>query len=182
MSWPGPADYQDVIQNPRTCFQDPDLRGHRVALTRLGLPRMASGNFASVYEMPNGAQRWAVRCFLRQVSGQQRRYAFLSQRLTGVSLPNLVRFEYRSQGIRVRGQWFPLVKMEWVDGQPLHTFVEQHLHDAKTILHLAAQWRTLVNNLFGSGVAHGDLQHGNVLVTPQGQIRVVDYDAMFVPP
>ena len=77
MSWPGPADYQDVIQNPRTCFQNPDLRGSNVALAPLGLPRVASGNFARVYEMYNGAQRWAVRCFLRQVSGQQRRYGCL---------------------------------------------------------------------------------------------------------
>ena len=73
MSWPGPADYQDVIQNPRTCFQDVELRGSKVGLTRLELPRVASGNFASVYELRNGVQRWAVRSFLRQVSGQQRR-------------------------------------------------------------------------------------------------------------
>jgi len=26
------------------------------------------------------------------------------------------------------------------------------------------------------GIAHGDLQHGNVLILPQGGIRLVDYD------
>src|SRR5439155_7650368 len=51
----------------------------------------------------------------------------------------------------------------------------------KSLLNAAAQWRGLVNSLRGSHLAHGDLQHGNVLVTPQGQMRLVDYDTMFVP-
>lgn len=166
MNWPDPADYQDAIRNPRICFQDSALRAGSVALTRQGLPRVASGNFASVYELRNGTQRWAVRCFLRQVVDQQRHYALLSQHLTGRWLSSLAKFAYLSQGIRVRGQWYPIVKMEWVEGEPLHTFVMRHVHDAKTLLALAAQWRGLVNSLRGSRLAHGDLQHGNVLVTP----------------
>jgi hypothetical protein len=30
-------------------------------------------------------------------------------------------------------------------------------------------------------MAHGDLQHGNVLVTPGGDLKLIDYDGMFVP-
>jgi hypothetical protein len=30
-------------------------------------------------------------------------------------------------------------------------------------------------------VAHGDLQHGNILVSPGGALKLVDYDGMFVP-
>ena len=30
-------------------------------------------------------------------------------------------------------------------------------------------------------MAHGDLQHGNILVQAGGQLKVVDYDGMFVP-
>lgn len=30
-------------------------------------------------------------------------------------------------------------------------------------------------------IAHGDLQHGNILVDHQGQIHLIDYDSMFVP-
>src|SRR3989442_626756 len=116
MAWPDPTDYQENIQHPRTCFEDPDLRAGIVALTHHGLPRVSSGNFASVYEVRHGMQCWAVRCFLRQVSEQQRRYALLSQRLAGLRLPSLVWFEYLSQGICVRGQWYPIVKMQWVQG------------------------------------------------------------------
>ncbi len=33
-----------------------------------------------------------------------------------------------------------------------------------------------------NSVAHGDLQHANVMVTPAWQIKLVDYDGMCVPP
>lgn len=181
MSWPTPSDYQDAIQNPHICFQDPELKTGSVVLGPSGLPKVASGNFASVYEIHNRARKWAVRCFLRQVSDQQRRYSLLSQYLEGLKLPILVEFEYLSQGILVKGKWYPIVKMEWVEGEPLHTYVEKILNDSKRLLSLAAQWRGLVNSLRGNNLAHGDLQHGNILVTPQGQMVLVDYDAIFLP-
>jgi hypothetical protein len=140
-----------------------------------------SGNFASVYEVRNGASRLAVRCFLRQVPGQEKRYTALNQHLAVMKLPCLVGFEYLPQGIRVKGQWYPIVKMEWSEGEALHLYVERYVNDGKTLLNLLAQWRGLVNSLSGCGIAHGDLQHGNVLVTANGQIALVDYDAMYVP-
>lgn len=182
MTWPDLSDYQEAIQNTRSCFSDPELRAGTVACNKLGLPRAMSGNFASVYEVHNGRRRWAVRCFARQVSDQQHRYALLSQHLGSLSLESLVEFEYLPEGIRVRNQWYPIVKMEWVEGQALHSFVGGHVGDAQTLLLLAKRWRGLVNSLRGNRMAHGDLQHGNILVTDQGQLRLVDYDGMFVPP
>ena len=32
-----------------------------------------------------------------------------------------------------------------------------------------------------AGIAHGDLQHGNILVNQQGKIKLIDYDGMYVP-
>ena len=39
----------------------------------------------------------------------------------------------------------------------------------------------LVAELRGAGIAHGDLQHANVLVTPRGYLKLVGYDGMCVP-
>ena len=181
MQWPNPSDYQDAVQNPRLCFFDPELQAGMVAPNALGLPRVASGNFASVYEVQSGGKRRAVRCFLRQNGDQQAHYEQVSQHLQGTWLSFMVGFEYQSKGIRVRGQTFPIVKMEWVEGETLPSYLDKHIYDAKLLLHLAAQWRGLVNSLQGNQLAHGDLQHGNILVTPQGQIKLVDYDAMYVP-
>ena len=95
-------------------------------------------------------------------------------------MPGLVGFAYEAQGIRVKGQWYPIVKMDWVEGQTLHTYIGQHVSDADALRRLAAQWRDLMRDLRAGGIAHADLQHGNALVTPKGELRLVDYDGMFV--
>ncbi len=181
MSWPPASDYQDAVQNPMTCFSDIELKTGVVAINKIGLPRVASGNFASVYEMKNGAHRWAVRCFLRQGEDQQNRYALLSLYLSRLMVAGLVEFSYQQEGIRVRGKWYPVVKMEWVEGETLTTYVQKHLHQPETLRNLALQWRGLIDRLRQNKIAHADLQHGNVMVSPQGQLRLVDYDGMFVP-
>lgn len=180
MKWPNPTDYQDAVQNPRLCFSDPELQAGIVATNLLGLPRVASGNFASVYEVRTGKKRWAVRCFLRQCADQQKHYAHITNHLKGLWLPFLVDFEYQPRGIRLFGQPYPIVKMQWMDGVALHTFVRKKLRRPQDLAKLAAQWRGMVNSLHGSRLAHGDLQHGNVLVTSKGIARLVDYDAMYV--
>lgn len=181
MNWPPASDYQDAIQNPATCFNDVELKAGQVALNKIGLPRVASGNFASVYEVKSGAHRWAVRCFLRQGEDQQNRYALLSLYLSRLTVAGLVEFSYQSEGIRVRGKWFPVVKMEWVEGSTLTTYVQKNLHQPQNLRTLALQWRGLVDRLRQNKIAHGDLQHGNVMVSPDAQLRLVDYDGMFVP-
>ncbi len=180
MNWPPASDYQDAIQNPAFCFQDTELKAGQPAVNRIGLPRVASGNFASVYQIHNATEKWAVRCFLRQGADQQR-YALLSHYLNALTVPGLVEFAYLSPGIRVRAAWYPIVKMDWVDGITLQTFVASHVHDAAKLRSLALQWRGLLDRLRQCRIAHCDLQHGNVLVTPREQLRLVDYDGMYVP-
>ena len=48
------------------------------------------------------------------------------------------------------------------------------------LMHLSEEWLRLLHALQTSGVAHGDLQHGNIIVE-HGQLRLVDHDGIFVP-
>lgn len=181
MNWPNHTDYQDAIQNPQFNFTEPDLKTAEVACDMLGLPKVMSGNFASVYEVRSGNSRWAIRCFVRQVTGQQARYAILTKHLAAVNLPSLVKFEFVAKGILVRNDHYPIVRMDWVSGAPLHMYVEDHFQDSAHMEKLAVQWRDLMQGLRNHRIAHGDLQHGNVMVTPEGEFRLVDYDGMYVP-
>lgn len=180
MSRPEPAEYNQAIQNPRTCFSDPELRDGHPETDALGLPRAASGNFASVYRMHCGGRDWAVRCFLRDVGDQEQRYRAIGAHLSVANLPYTVGFDFLPRGVLVRGQWHPILKMEWVRGDPLSVYIQEHLRDPAMLGALADGWLEMMRALHRAGIAHGDLQPGNVLVT-SGGLRLIDYDGMFVP-
>lgn len=180
MSWPTPQDYNEAIQNPRLSFGDPELRAGAPELTSLGLPRPITGNFASVYRMHCDGCDWAVRCFWREFADLQERYRAISFHLKAANLPYTVGFEYLPEGIRVRGQWYPILKMEWVEGVLLNDYIKSHLQEPAALSLLPARWLAMVHALERASVAHGDLQHGNILVV-NGDFKLVDYDGMFVP-
>ena len=181
MAWPNPNEYVEALQNPQQAFGDADLRGAKVITNRLGLPRPISGNFATVFEVQGATCRWAVRCFLREVTNQQQRYAAISDHLKQHALPCMVNFEYLPEGIRIRGKWYPILKMDWTPGTRLDTYIEQHLNDSLKLRQLAEHWLVLCRALEQAHIAHGDLQHGNILVTDHDEIKLIDYDGMSLP-
>ena len=182
MPWPGITDFSEAVQNPRLCFKGTDLEAGKVSLNQRGMPLVFSGAFACVYPVSVGNSTYAVRCFTREVSDQQARYGELSNYLLNVLPPSFVHFEYIERGISLRGDWYPIVKMEWVDGELLSRFVDSRLDQPDTLRRVAAQWRGgPTASLRGLRIAHNDLQHGNVLVQRDGSIRLVDYDGMFLP-
>jgi hypothetical protein len=181
MNWPNHTDYQDAIQNPHLCFQEPELKTGEAVCDVLGFPRVMSGNFASVYELRTANGRFAIRCFVRQVVGQQARYSCLSQYLSTLTMGAFVGFDFIQNGIKVRNEWFPMVRMEWVDGVPMNNYIEEHLYARPTLEKLADDWVELIAQLKQNKMAHGDLQNGNVLLMKDGEIKLVDYDGMYVP-
>ncbi len=190
MRWPSSRDYNEAVQDPSYSFQDDDLRMAAAVTNTLGLPAPRSGNFADVYQLRSVAGRsWAVKCFTREVSELRRRYQAISEHLSGAraggNLPFMVEFQYLDEGIQIDSDRYPVVKMTWVEGKLLHEFVRDHLDDSTLLTKLAGIWHKLAQNLRAAGMAHGDLQHGNVLLVPttRGGVipRLIDYDGMYVP-
>ena len=184
-SYPTPSAYQEAIQFPEDAFRDPTLQQAYPDENVLGLPQPITGNFAAVFPMnaPRGP-RWAVKCFLTDVSDQPARYAAIAKHLDAAAVPPTIDFEYQTDGIRVEGTDYPMLKMEWAEGRPLNRFVAEHLDAPDTLSVLAEAWQDLLDTLGDADIAHGDLQHGNVLVQERdGAVRLtlVDYDAMVVP-
>ncbi len=180
MAWPTALDYRDAIQNPNICFDDIELKKGTPVTDKMGLPKPDSGAFASVYRIKHGRNDWAVKCFLRELSDQQQRYIAISQHLSANKLPYIVGFEYLKLGIKIHGQWYPIVKMEWVQGESLNNYIRQNIRNPSILLHLANRWIEMIKALQHAHIAHGDLQHGNILVS-NGDFRLIDYDGMYVP-
>jgi hypothetical protein len=186
MSWPLSQDYNEAIQTPAASFADPELRTGQVQVNTLGLPLPRSGNFADVYQVQCPAATWAVKCFTRQVAGQRERYSEVSRHLQAAKLPFAVDFQYLEQGIRVRKQWYPVLKMRWVEGLLLNAFVRDNLDKPAVLYQLAQIWVRMAKRLREAKVAHADLQHGNVLLVPGSKtaslaVKLIDYDGTWVP-
>ena len=182
MKLPGAADYMEALQDPASCLSDPELAAGSPVLTALGLPKAVSGNVATVFRLQGaGGRSWAVRCFVRPLDEERLRYGAIREHLRGLDATWPVGFDFQPLGIRVGGEWWPVLKMDWAPGEPLLSYVERHLWDGAGLRYLAARFLGLAASLRDAGVAHGDLQHGNILVAPGGDLRLVDYDGMYVP-
>lgn len=181
MPLPSAQDYNEAIQAPNLCFYDPALKLGRIRTNAMGLPVAVSGGFASVYQLTGSTgETWAIRCFIREVQDQQRRYTEISRTLETLKLPYMVPFQYQPNGIRAAGATFPIVKMQWLRGEQLGDYVQKHLNDSARLSSLARKWVAMIETLGRHNIAHCDLQHGNVLVV-NDELRLIDYDGMFVP-
>jgi len=180
MVWPTPQDYNEALQHPNLSFADADLRQGKATLTPLGLPRPITGGFASVYRMRCGRRDWAVRCFLREYADQAQRYAAISRHLTAAKLPYMVGFDFQPEGIRLNKRWYPILKMEWIEGDLLIDYVRKNLNKPTALERLSRKWHAMTEVLRLADVAHGDLQTGNVLVV-RDDLKLIDYDGMYVP-
>jgi hypothetical protein len=180
MAWPGMVEYSAAVQSQRASFLAPELQSAKVVTNKLGLPKVAAGAFAIVYQLEAGRDTWAIRCFTRDVGDLQERYAAIAEHLRKAKLSRFVPFDYLSDGIRVGGKTYPIMKMQWVEGVPLNRYVEQHLGDSKRLLALAGQFGDLAADLEKAKVGHGDLSADNVLMVGD-EARLIDYDGMYVP-
>ena len=186
MIWPNIGKYNEAIQNPHHNLGDKELRAGHVATKTWGMPLTWSGQFAVVYKIdcPGTGKTWALKCFIQHIPNLQQRYQALAEHLSNVECDYTVPFSYLERGIRVGGKWYPAVKMQWVEGSQLDEFLEQNL-DNKAALHwLLKTWLNLAERLAACEIAHGDLQHRNVLIqdgSGRRQLMLVDYDGMCVP-
>lgn len=180
--YPTGGDYVDALQAPGLAFTDPQLRSGTVKADDLGMPEPVSGNFASVFHIYGTAgEQWAIKCFVRPDPDRHRRYDAIATALQTLHHPALVDFDYQVDGVMVAGQRYPLLKMRWVQAQGLMSWLESHLSFPDRILSVAAQFAEVVTVLERAGIAHGDLQHGNLLITANDELKLIDYDGMFVP-
>ncbi|HSQ58436.1 MAG TPA: phosphotransferase [Gemmata sp.] len=183
--WPTQSDYKDALQNPDTAFRDPDLKASQAERSPMGVPRARSGAFASVYKMTLGTKAIALKLFNFPNADRASRYHAVSDYLKSLGPkkpPAMVGFDYNPEGIRIRKTWYPTLTMEWVKGQTLGEWLREAMEkkNIAAVRKMAESWAQLVLNLHTAQIAHGDLQHDNVMVVADTLV-LVDYDGMCVP-
>ena len=180
MPYPQIVEYHEAVQHPAQAFTDPELKQGAVAENNLGLPLVMSGGFALTYAVTTPRRKCAVRCFHREIPAIQQKYDAIAKKLRSLTNGCFVYFDFQQSGINVRQQSFPIVRMDWVEGDTLGIWLDKHFNDPHALEKARIDFAAIARFLELKGIAHGDIQNGNVMVA-NGDIKLIDYDGMFVP-
>jgi serine/threonine-protein kinase len=91
--------------------------------------------------------------------------------LASLEHPNIARLY--DAGTDAQGR--PFLALEYVEGQPIDVYCRERSLDAKARLHLLLQVAQAVAFAHSRLVVHRDLKPSNILVTADGQVRLLDF-------
>lgn len=164
-SWPSPQDYNEAIQSPLVNLNDSELSDGLVYVNHMGLPKPLSGAFASVYRLKCKNRDVALRCFLNRLGDRELRYRCISSFLLTHQTQYTVSFDFLEQGIKINNDWVPALKMDWIQGLNLDSYIRRNLNNPGELKQLARSFLKMTEDLNFAGIAHGDLQHHLSLAT-----------------
>ena len=174
---------------------DPCLKGGKPRLlkpNKHGIQDLEvySGGFCRVYPIVlPGNKAYGLRVWHRAIESAEKRYEHIDEYLTRNRLPYFVDCQYVPQGITVKGQLLPILRMEWAKGEPLNLFLEKHVRDSRILLQTASEMVKMFEALHRCNISHGDLQDGNIIIQHAKktsgdysvEIKLIDYDSLCVP-
>ncbi|HTF53153.1 MAG TPA: hypothetical protein VK735_37390 [Pseudonocardia sp.] len=183
MAYPSKEDYLKAVQHSDSFTSDALRRAEFVPHPVWGIPKPAAGTSAVVFKAVLDGQEQALRFLTRQDAALRERYDALGEHFAGHDLVDCVAMSHwEEDAIRIGGRTWPVVRMQWVNGRALNQHVDKLVErlDTAALGVLAADWQRLVARLQAGRFAHGDLQHGNVLVDERGMLRLVDFDCAWI--
>lgn len=140
-----------------------------------------SGGFTVVFPVYANGQKWAFRCWHTEMGNVRERFKVISDYINQLNSSYFCNFYYCDSGLIVDGKIFPTTRMDWVNGMTINQYIIENASNKELMLSLADKFLVMTDSLHKHHIAHGDLQHGNIIVTDAGDIRLVDYDSLFVP-
>lgn len=177
---PNVVDIIQSIQVPQLIKDSFISRGKPVLDSR-GRPIHYTGGFAVVFPFMVDGEKWALRCWSADIGNVETRLRTLSKELSSQDISYFCDFTYELEGITINGEIYPTTRMRWVDGQTIKDYICTNKDDSQKIKQLADNFVTMCNELHKKQIAHGDLQHGNILVDNSGNFFLIDYDSVYLP-
>lgn len=173
----GEADPDSLLDyGPARAELHRDLEGELVGPYRL-TRRIGSGGMGSVYlaERADGTfeRQFALKVVKRGMDTERviQRFAQERQILARLDHPNIASIIDGGE----TGDGRPYFVMEYVDGLPITSYCDRKRLDVAGRLALFAVVCRAVQYAHQSLVVHRDLKPSNILVTPEGEVRLLDF-------
>ena len=184
MQYPLISEYVAAIRDAKEnldelAYLEPVLDNH-------GEPYRSSGAFAVVFKMkdPKTGRNYALKCFTDEQEGRNEAYSQIAEELEFVDSTYITAVKYLEQELFVdsscNDEVFPVLLMDWVDGETMETYVADHYADSHAMAMLCYRFCKLAGWLRSQSFAHGDIKPDNIMVRPDGTLTLVDYDGMYV--
>ena len=185
MQYPLISEYVRAIQDASNNL---DKLAHLVpVLDDHGEPYRSSGAFAVVFKMKDEqtGKYYALMCFTEEQKGRAESYRQIADELEFVDSPYLTSVKYLEKEIFVDSSCeedeFPVLLMDWIDGETMENYIAENYQDNYIMAMLCYRFCKMAAWLRSQQFAHGDIKPDNIMVRPDGNLTLVDYDGMFVP-
>ena len=185
MQYPLISEYVRAIQDASNNL---DELAHLVpVLDDHGEPYRSSGAFAVVFKMKDEqtGKCYALKCFTEEQEGRAEAYRQIADELELVDSSYITSVKYLEKEIFVDSSCeedeFPVLLMDWIDGETMETYIAENNQDNYAMAMLCYRFCKMAAWLRSQPFAHGDIKPDNIMVRPDGNLTLVDYDGMFVP-
>mgnify|MGYP004460443773 FL=1 len=185
MQYPLISEYVRAIQDASNNL---DKLAHLVpVLDDHGEPYRSSGAFAVVFKMKDEqtGKCYALKCFTEEQEGRAEAYRQIADELEFVDSSYITSVKYLENEIFVDSSCekdeFPVLLMDWIDGDTMESYIAENYQDNYAMAMLCYRFCKMAAWLRSQPFAHGDIKPDNIMVRPDGNLTLVDYDGMFVP-
>lgn len=181
-NYPSRTDIVTAMRNPLVSFKSNEIIGGSVIQKGSRITQY-SGGYTTVFPFhKQTGNKVAVRLWIADIGDAKKRSLEISNYLENLNNAYFAGFKYIDDAVLVNGNLHPIVLMDWVDGQTLKEYINSNIKNVSKILDLAENFKEMTAYFHKENIAHGDLQHGNILVKDDGSIVAIDYDSMFIEP
>jgi serine/threonine protein kinase len=181
-NYPSRTDIVTAMRNPHVSFKSNEIIGGSIIQKGSRIIQY-SGGYTSVFPFhKQTGNKVAVRLWIADIGDAKKRSLEISNYLENLNNAYFAGFKYIDDAVLVNGTLHPIVLMDWVDGQTLKEYINSNITNSSKILGLAEKFREMTAYFHKVNIAHGDLQHGNILVKSDDSLVAIDYDSMFIEP
>ena len=184
MQYPLISEYVRAIQDASNNL---DKLAHLMpVLDDHGEPYRSSGAFAVVFKMKDEqtGKCYALKCFTEEQEGRAEAYRQIADELEFVDSSYITSVKYLDKEIFVDSSCeedeFPVLLMDWIDGETMESYIAENYQDNYAMAMLCYRFCKMAAWLRSQPFAHGDIKPDNIMVRPDGNLTLVDYDGMFV--